>query len=155
MRKKSDGSYNVYTDNGRHNTGVDAVKWAAQVQARGAGEIILTAIDREGTGLGFDVELTAKITKHSKIPVVASGGAGRPDHLDAVKKLSKPQGISIASMLHYNDTALLAAERDYASKINEFSILTEKLSFGRICPTSIKELTSLIGERYESQRHVN
>jgi len=74
--KKGDGSYEAYTDNGRERTSIDAFKWALQAAELGAGEIIVTSVDREGTGKGFDLELTRRIAESVPIPVIACGGAG-------------------------------------------------------------------------------
>lgn len=100
--RNPDGTYEAYTDNGRQRTGVDAVKWAAQAAELGAGEIVVTSIDREGTGEGFDVELLSKITEAVMVPVVACGGAGTCGHLAEVVVSGHADAVSMASMLHYN-----------------------------------------------------
>ncbi|MAF20252.1 MAG: imidazole glycerol phosphate synthase subunit HisF, partial [Parcubacteria group bacterium] len=82
--KKSDGYYEAYTDNGREKTGVDVFEWALRVVDLGAGEIMLTSIDQEGTGKGFDLELTKKVSESVPIPVIACGGAGKISHINDV-----------------------------------------------------------------------
>ena len=100
--KKPDGSYEAYTDNGRQKTGVNAIEWGKRVADLGAGEILLTSIDREGTGTGYDLDLTQKIAGSVSIPVIACGGAGKIDHIHNVITKGSADAVSIASMLHYN-----------------------------------------------------
>ena len=99
--KQSDNSYLAYTDNGREYTGVEVLNWAKEVEERGAGEILLTSIDREGTGSGFDLKLIKMISKNVKIPVIAHGGASNIFHILEAINSSKADAVSIASMLHY------------------------------------------------------
>ncbi len=99
---KPDGTYEAYTDYGRERSGIDALKWAVQAAELGAGELVVTSIDREGTGKGFDLELTQKIAESVSIPVIASGGAGKiSDIYDAIM-IGKADAVSVASLLHYN-----------------------------------------------------
>ncbi|HEX8922368.1 MAG TPA: imidazole glycerol phosphate synthase cyclase subunit [Pyrinomonadaceae bacterium] len=100
--KKKDGSYEAYVDYGRQSTGVDAFEWAVQAAELGAGELAVTSINNEGTGKGFDLELTRKIAEAVPIPVIASGGAGRVSHVHEVITEGKADAVSIASLLHYN-----------------------------------------------------
>ncbi len=99
--RKPDGTYEAFTDSGRQSTGVDAVQWAVQAADLGAGEILLTSIDREGTGKGYDLELTKNIAEAVSIPVIAAGGAGKVTHIVDVVKLGKADAVCVASMLHY------------------------------------------------------
>lgn len=100
--KQNDGTYLAYTDNGREYTGVEVLGWAKRVQELGAGEILLTSIDREGTGNGYDTELTKMVSDAVSIPVIACGGAGITGHvIDAVKQ-GHASAVAIASMFHYN-----------------------------------------------------
>tara|TARA_A100001015_G_scaffold276396_1_gene334555 strand:- start:650 stop:1507 length:858 start_codon:yes stop_codon:yes gene_type:complete len=99
--KQSDNSYLAYTDNGREHTGVDAISWAKEAEERGAGEILLTSIDREGTGNGFDLELIKRVSDLVTIPVIAHGGAANDSHISASIKNSGADAVAIASMLHY------------------------------------------------------
>jgi len=100
--RKRDGTYEAYTDNGRQPTGVDAVEWAVRAAELGAGEILVTSIDREGTGEGFDIELTRRIAETVPIPVVACGGAGTVAHVAEVISAGSADAVCLASMLHYN-----------------------------------------------------
>lgn len=97
--RKSDGSYECFTDCGREATGRDAVSWAKRVSELGAGEILITSVDREGTGRGFDLELTRSVAASVDIPVIACGGAGRPSHV--VEAAEVVDAVGVASMLHY------------------------------------------------------
>jgi cyclase len=100
--RNESGSWDAYTDNGREQTGQDAVGWAERVAELGAGEILLTSIDREGTGRGYDVELVRRVSEAVPIPVIASGGAGSAEHIRDVIVDGKADAVCVASMLHYD-----------------------------------------------------
>lgn len=100
--KQSDGRYLSYTDNGREYTGVEVLSWAKRVEELGAGEILLTSIDCEGTGHGYDLELTKMVSDTVAIPVIACGGAGNTGHVvDAVQQ-GHASAVALASMFHYD-----------------------------------------------------
>ena len=99
---EKDGKYLAYTDNGREYTGVNALEWAKQAEDLGAGEILLTSIDREGTGDGFDIKLYSNCKKILNIPIVAHGGASKLEQVKEVFKITNIDAVSIASILHYN-----------------------------------------------------
>jgi len=101
-KKRPDGSYEAYTDCGRERTGREVAAWAHEAESRGAGEILITSIDREGTGAGFDLELIELVTSAVSLPVVVSGGAGRKEDVVALAKASDVSGIAVASLLHYD-----------------------------------------------------
>jgi len=94
--------WEAYTDNGREHTGLDAVEWAQKGVAHGAGEILVTSVDQEGTKKGFDCELISEISRAVDVPVVASGGFGSLNHLKDLVTASKPTGVAFADALHYN-----------------------------------------------------
>lgn len=100
-RKRTGGEgWEVYTHGGRNNTGLDAVEWAAKVVSLGAGEILLTSMDGDGTQAGYDLALTRAVSEAVTVPVIASGGAGQPSHLvDAVKD-GKADAVLLASIVH-------------------------------------------------------
>jgi cyclase len=100
--KQPDGRYLAYTDCGRQDTGVEVSAWAQQAQELGAGEIMVTSVDREGTGLGFDIELVAMISNAVSIPVIAHGGMGKLEHIAQVISQGKADAVAIASVLHYD-----------------------------------------------------
>ncbi len=99
--KTDKGEYNCFTDNGREYTDIDVFDWASKVEDMGVGELIVTSIDREGTGKGFDLELISKIASKVKIPVVAHGGAGNIAHIRELIDNTDISGVAISSMLHY------------------------------------------------------
>jgi len=93
--------WEVYTDNGRERTGLDVVEWAKLGVSMGAGEILLTSVDREGTRKGFDLDLVGIVTSEVSVPVIASGGMGKPSDLVDVVKQSKADAVAMADILHY------------------------------------------------------
>jgi cyclase len=101
-KRRPNGGWEAFTDNGREHTGLDAVKWAKEAVSRGSGEILLTSVDREGTRKGFDVELIREISGAVSVPVIASGGLGNLDHLVSAARDGKADAIAIADALHYN-----------------------------------------------------
>lgn len=100
--KEKDGTYLAYTDNGREYTGINVFEWAQQVDELGAGEIVLTSVDNEGTGQGFDLELVSKIANLVSIPVIAHGGAGKKEHVVDLFKQCNVSSAMISSLFHYN-----------------------------------------------------
>jgi cyclase len=100
-RRESEG-WGVYTHGGRHPAGRDAVEWARQATERGAGEILLTSMDRDGTGLGYDIELTRAVADAVSVPVIASGGAGDPEHLREVLTEGHADAALAASIFHFD-----------------------------------------------------
>jgi len=97
----SDGKYLAYTDNGRDYTGIEVLEWAQRVESLGAGELVITSVDKEGTGEGYDIELTKMIAQNVSIPVIAHGGAGKITNIHDVIKKGRADAITLASMLHY------------------------------------------------------
>ncbi|MCA9062948.1 MAG: imidazole glycerol phosphate synthase subunit HisF [Planctomycetaceae bacterium] len=100
--REPNGRYLAYTDNGRQHTGIDAIDWAAQVEELGAGEIVATSVDRDGTGEGYDPELNRRIADAVSIPVIAHGGPGRIEHIPDVIHQSGVDAVAVAGMLHYD-----------------------------------------------------
>src|SRR5207302_2197255 len=100
--RKAPGRWEPYTDSGRTPTGLDAVEWAVKAASHGAGEILLTSIDRDGTCKGYDLELVEAVSTAVPIPVIASGGAGHPGHIgDAIAK-GRADAVALAHILHFN-----------------------------------------------------
>lgn len=109
--KRLDGRFQVFARSGRASTGRDAVEWAVQAEGCGAGEILLTSIDRDGTRSGFDCELTAAVSDAVSIPVIASGGAGTFDHFTGVFKEGRADAALAASVFHYSEHAVSDLKR--------------------------------------------
>lgn len=99
-RKDAPGNWEVFTHGGRHASGLDAVEWATRVESLGAGEILLTSMDGDGTQNGYDLELTRAVSDAVGIPVIASGGAGRPEHLVEAVTLGHADAVLLASLVH-------------------------------------------------------
>lgn len=95
------GKWEAYTDNGRERTGVDAIEWAKRGVALGAGEVLVTSIDKEGTRKGFDIPLVRAITEAVRVPVIASGGMGRAQDLVDVVHQGGADAVAMADILHY------------------------------------------------------
>ena len=104
--KRSDGTFQVYVRSGQKSTELDAVEWAREAADRGAGEILLTSIDRDGTKTGFDCPLTVAVSEAVPIPVIASGGAGTFDHFVDVFTTGKADAALAASIFHYSEHAV-------------------------------------------------
>ena len=103
-KKRADGSgWNVYKNGGRIDVGLDAVEWAKNVEKLGAGEILLTSMDCDGTKNGYDLELTRTIAEHVSIPVIASGGAGKIEHFKEALTEGKADAALAASLFHYKE----------------------------------------------------
>jgi imidazole glycerol-phosphate synthase subunit HisF len=100
-RRSSGGGWEVYTHGGRRPTGIDAVDWARRMAAQGAGEILLTSMDRDGTKIGFDLELTRAVSDAVDVPVIASGGVGALEHLSEGIRIGGADAVLAASIFHY------------------------------------------------------
>ena len=99
--KKQKNGWEVYTDNGRERTGIDVISWVKKGVEMGAGEVLVTSVDKEGTRTGFDINLLETITNHVSVPIIASGGLGKPEDLVQVVKYGNVQAVAIADYLHY------------------------------------------------------
>ena len=95
--------FEVFIYGGRKETGIDAIEWAKTAEELGAGEILLTSMDADGTKDGYDIELTKSISTHTKLPIIASGGCGGPQHIHQVFKYGKADAALMASILHYRE----------------------------------------------------
>lgn len=151
--RQSDGRYLAYTDNGREHTGVEVIEWATRVAALGAGEILLTSVDREGTGKGFDIELVRAVSDVVSIPVIACGGAGQRDHVRQVIDEGHADAVSVASILHYDFVERNQFQGEYQEEGNVEYMKNGKKSL-KMMPTGLKELKQYLSEfgvscRYE------
>ncbi|MBL7069265.1 MAG: imidazole glycerol phosphate synthase subunit HisF [Candidatus Omnitrophica bacterium] len=104
--KRRDGGWEVYTHGGRTPAGLDALEWAKEAESKGAGEILLTSMDRDGTKAGYDIELTRSISESVSIPVIASGGCGSLEHIYQVLTEGKADAALAASIFHYREISI-------------------------------------------------
>jgi cyclase len=102
--------WEVFTHGGRRATGIDALEWGRRVQALGAGEILLTSMDRDGTKIGFDLELTRAVCDAVPVPVIASGGVGALQHLSEGIRLGGADAVLAASIFHYGEFTVAQAK---------------------------------------------
>ena len=109
VKKTESGKYEVYTRNGIKPTGLDPVDWAKEAKALGAGEILLTSIDKEGMRTGYDLELTAKVADALNIPVIANGGVGTTQDLAEGIKLGHASAVAASSIYHFTDQSTIKA----------------------------------------------
>jgi len=116
VKKISDNKWEVFTHGGRNPTGIDIIKYAKIVENNGAGEILLTSMDRDGTKMGYDIELTKTISNLVSIPVIASGGVGNLDHLYDGFKLGLASAALAASIFHYGNYTILEAKKYLSDK---------------------------------------
>jgi cyclase len=115
-KREGPGKWGVYTHGGRTAVGLDAVEWAKEVWRRGAGEILLTSMDSDGTQAGYDIELTAAVSSAVGIPVIASGGAGNLDHMVDVLEAGKADAVLAASIFHFGKHTVGEAKRHFAKR---------------------------------------
>jgi cyclase len=108
--------WDVYSHGGRRNTGLDAVQWAVEMTRRGAGEILLTSMDRDGTRAGFDLELTRAVSDAVTVPVIASGGVGSLDHLADGIQQGGADAVLAASIFHYGEYTVAQAKARMAQR---------------------------------------
>jgi len=107
--KRVGSSWNVFINGGRVDTGIDAIKWAKEVQERGAGEILLTSMDAEGTKNGYDIELNKKVYQSTKIPLIASGGAGTKEHI--LEAFEFADAALAASIFHFQEVEIMELKK--------------------------------------------
>lgn len=143
--KESDGRYLAYTDNAREYTGVDVFEWAVRVAELGAGEMVITSVDKEGTGDGFDTELVDRVTKLVDIPVVVHGGAGKKEHVLPVLQDINADAVAIASLFHYDYLSNNPA-REFGSGEGNNEFLKQKRSFHTFEACSIQELKKYLAD---------
>ena len=113
-RRRKDSSnpgWDVYVRGGRENTGIDAIQWAKEVEQRGAGELLITSMDADGTQSGYDLELTRTIAEQVEIPVIASGGAGNCQHIYEAVTEGKAEAALLASLLHYGQLTVAEVKK--------------------------------------------
>ncbi len=105
-KRTEDGGWHVFTYGGRRDTGVNAIDWAADVVRRGAGEILLTSMDRDGAKIGYDLDLLHAVSSAASVPVIASGGAGNAQHLIDAVKIGRADAVLAASIFHFGELTI-------------------------------------------------
>jgi cyclase len=136
-----------FTDNGREATGLDAVEWAVRAAELGAGELIVTSVDREGTGEGFDLELTHAIAAAVPLPVIACGGAGDLPHISDAVTVAGADAVSVASILHYERIRHEVHHADDYVGEGNTEFMKQGRTFGRIRETTLPEIKVHLAER--------
>ncbi|GAB2530947.1 imidazole glycerol phosphate synthase subunit HisF [Rufibacter soli] len=136
--KQPHGEYQAFVDNAREHTGKEVVAWAKEVEELGAGELVITSVDREGTGSGFDIELVNKIANAVSIPVIAHGGPGKLSDISEVITKGNASAVAVASMLHYNFAQNNATSGDKSEGNTEF--LRSGRSFNKMSYTTLPEI---------------
>lgn len=105
-KRKERGHWEAYVDNGREPTDRDVLEWAQEAEAMGIGEVLVTSVDREGTRKGFDLELIEAVHDRVRVPVIASGGSGKADHVAEILRNGSAEAICCASIFHYEDCSV-------------------------------------------------
>ena len=142
--KNTDGKYLAFTDNGREYTGLEVVAWARKAEELGAGEIVITSVDKEGTGEGFDLELIKSIGEAVSVPVIAHGGACNPENIVQAISYGKADAVALASVLHYSVMQSFdSITSDYTEEGNISFLNSGKLP-KKISPCSIREIRSAL-----------
>ena len=143
--KQTDTSYLVYTDNGREYSGIDAVEWAKEVENEAAGEIVITSVNKEGIGDGFDYNLIKQISDVTNISLIANGGAGSKEDILKLAGMNNVNAISIASLFHYN----FIKNNNYVytnSNEGNFDFLSKKETNKNHSTISIKDLKTYLNK---------
>lgn len=142
--KNTDGKYLAFMDNGREYTGLEVVSWAIKVEELGAGEIVITSVDKEGTGEGYDMTLIKLVSEAVSVPVIAHGGASSPENVVQAILSAKADAVAIASILHYSVMqSFNSMSSDYEEEGN-ISFLNSGMTPKNIRPTSLKEIRSAL-----------
>jgi cyclase len=144
--RQPDGRYECFTDCGRQATGIDAFEWAVRAAELGAGELSVTSVDREGTGRGFDVELTRRIATAVDIPVIAHGGAGTVAHVQDVIADGAADAVALASMLHYGALEEIGFRAEEFAGEGNVEFMRRGGGFSRVTPVSIATLKAALAD---------
>lgn len=137
--RQNNGQYLAFIDNGREYTGIDAIEWAEEMGSLGAGEILITSVDREGTGMGFDVELTQRICRRVSVPVIAHGGGGQLQHILDLAQETDISGVAPASIFHYDLIRRVNTSSDTAETEGNIQFLSSNRTFAKINPVNLAE----------------
>jgi len=152
--KQPNGQYFAFIDNGREETGLEVVEWACRVEELGAGEIMITSVDREGTGEGFDIDLIKKISSAVRVPVIAHGGASDLGNMKAAVIEGEATALAIASVFHYTAMKELPASEAGGEEGN-LAFKNSGKKFSIIQPSSIREVKTYFKNQGIPCRPVN
>ena len=150
--KQPDGTYLAYVDNGREHTGIEVLSWAKKVEELGAGELVVTSVDKEGTGGGYDCELTKLISTNVSIPVIAHGGPGSLKDLGQVLNEGKADALAVASILHY-DYIKKTEHTMHDRKEGNIEFLKSNRSFQKITTAGVVEIKEYLLANHFDCRH--
>jgi cyclase len=158
--RKPDGTYEAYVNYGRDRTDIDVFEWAVRAVELGAGELMVTSINKEGTGEGFDLELTRRIAESVSVPVIASGGAGKVNDVYDVLIQGKAEAVALASILHYNFIRDNSAINEDFRQEGNIEFLKRGKTFSKIQDATLDEIKAYLSDngvdcRYPSIKHRN
>jgi len=146
--KLIDGKYFVFTDNARESTELDVLTWAKRLVDLGAGELLITSIDQEGTGKGYDLDIISKICEEIPIPVIACGGCGKPEHVSALVKGAAIDAVCASSIFHYKYFSEIAENDNYEAEGNIEFLKSNRGSLefmkSRLTGMAIKEVKDVL-----------
>ena len=148
--KQPNGDYFAFIDNGREETGREVIAWAKQVQELGAGEIVITSVDMEGTGKGMELSLTKRINDALEIPVIAHGGIGKMEHVKEIIEDAHVDAVAIASILHYDFIANKMSNMENRTEGNVSFLNSGRITYGKIEPHDLMEIKT-----YLKQHNIN
>lgn len=141
--RQPDGRYLAFVDNGREETGLEVIAWARQLEELGVGEIVLTSVDREGTGEGLDIELLKKVVQAVSVPVIAHGGVGKPEHVLEAQRAGA-SGVAVASVIHYAALKDKTVNAGATQTEGNFRFLQEAKGFGKISPCTLLDIKNFL-----------
>lgn len=142
--RKPNGQYEAYVNYGRDRTSINVFDWARQAVELGAGELMITSIDRDGTGKGFDLELVRQIAQNVSVPVIAGGGAGRAEDVYRVIAQGHADAVCLASLLHYNSIRHYRATNEDYSQEGNVEFLKNVKGFSLIQDTTLPDIKSYL-----------
>lgn len=151
--KQPDGSYLAFTDSGREHTGVEVLEWAKTVEILGAGEILLTSIDCDGTGEGFDLELIRMVSDAVSIPVIASGGAGKVEDVKMALVDARADAVAMAALLHYSSLSCGQAKMDIGSYSGNTEFLKSGIGFSKLQHVTIGDIKDYLDRQQVACRY--
>lgn len=148
--KGNDGKFLAYTDNGREHTGVDVIEWAKKLDEMRVGEIVLTSVDKEGTGEGFDMELIKLVSSSISVPLIVHGGPGKKEDIPKVFLEGQADAVAISSILHYH--FIKTREMQISDQEGNTEFLKQKRNFHNFVPCSIIDIKQFLSNQNISCR---